>query len=210
MQVLVTQLRNTSAGEPKPPTPLDRARTAFAAAGRALQEISRKLEDSPAASCPQGQYLSTWKYIHRKGALLQTTLTLAWVQDDMFRLAMIGDGGVLWRDTRASPAATPAEEMLAQADLSTNEVNVLGPRSPAPEAFDLWLEKPWHGHRVCALYSDGIGRGVEKAGLNLLQGITALPGAPSDNPARSFIRQIVEANHPAFDDNLTLALLRRD
>ena len=132
------------------------------------------------------------------------------MQDDVFRLAMIGDGGVLWRDTRANPAATPEDEVLAQADLGTNEVNVLGPRSPAPETFDLWLEKPWQGPLICALYSDGIGRGVEKGGLNLLRDITALPAAPDGNPARSFIRQIVEANHPAFDDNLTLALLQRD
>ena len=77
-------------------------------------------------------------------------------------------------------------------------------------ACDLWIEKPWIGHLISAIYSDGIGRGMEKAGRNLLQDITALPGTPADNPARFFIRQIVEANQPVFDDNLTLALLRRD
>ena len=210
MQVLIENLRKPSATGANPPPPFDQARTAFTAAGHALQEMARKLENSPEASCPQGQYLSTWKYIHRKGALLQTTLTLAWVQHDMFRLAMIGDGGVLWRATGVISTAAPVDEMLAKADLNTNEVNVLGPRSPAPKTFDLWFEKPWLGHLVCALYSDGIGRGVEKAGLNLLQCLSAQPNPPDGNPARSFIRQIVEANHPSFDDNLTLALLRRD
>jgi hypothetical protein len=183
------------------------AQTAFAAAGHALQEVAQKLEAKPEDSCPLGQYLSTWKYILRKGSLLQTTLTLAWLQDGDFHLAMIGDGGVLWRDPCVGAAA---DEVLAEADLSTNEVHVLGPRTPEPAAFDLWLERPWTGSLVCALSSDGVGRGAQKTNLGLLNRLAELQAQGIANPAQEFLRQIVQAGDPAFDDNLTLALLRRE
>jgi hypothetical protein len=188
--------------------PSDIARNAFAAAGRALQEVAQQLEVRPEASCPPGQFLSTWKYILRKGVLLQTTLTLAWLQKGLFRLAMVGDGGVLWRERRLD--STPQDEVLAEADLSTNEVHVLGPRTPEPGAFDLWMERPWTRSMVCAISSDGVGRGVQKAKLSLLNGLAELQAQDVANPAEAFIRQIVETGDPAFDDNLTLALLTRE
>ena len=64
--------------------------------GRLADELAR----DPEASCPEGQFLSTWKYILRKGGLFQTTLTLAWLDREYFRIAMVGDGGVLWRGYR--------------------------------------------------------------------------------------------------------------
>lgn len=208
LQALVERLRQTSAVAGAPGAAAGHASFAFAAAGRALQEVARELAAKPEASCPPGQFLSTWKYILRKGALLQTTLTLAWLQDGQFRLAMIGDGGVLWRD-RALGSAAP-DEVLAEADLSTNEVHALGPHGADPASFDLWVERPWAGSLVCAVCSDGVGRGAQKANLRLLDRLAEFQAQGSPNPAEAFIRQVVLAADPAFDDNLTLALLTRD
>jgi hypothetical protein len=190
------------------PSALDLVKNAFASAARALQEVTKGLEAKPEASCPPGQFLPTWKYILRKGVLLQTTLILAWLQDGQFRLAMIGDGGLLWRNRM--PGAAPVDEVLAEADLATNEVHVLGPRSPEPALFDLWVERPWSGSLTCAIYSDGVGRGIQKASVALLNRLTELQAQGCANPSREFIRQAAEARDPAFDDNLTLAFLRRD
>lgn len=206
LQTLVELLTRPPTTAPTPQSLSALAQTAFAAAGRALQEIAQKLEAKPEDSCPPGQFLSTWKYILRKGVLLQTTLTLAWVQDGRFRLAMVGDGGVQWR----AGGAAVADEVLAQADLSTNAVNVLGPRTPEAAAFDLWLDRPWSGPVLCALSSDGVGRGRQKTNLCLLERLAELQAQGHANPAQECLRQIVAAGDPAYDDNLTLAFLRRE
>jgi plasmid stabilization system protein ParE len=180
---------------------------AFTAAGRSLQEVAQAMADKPEESCPSGTFLSTWKYILRKGGLLQTTLTLAWVRDGRLRVAMLGDGGVLWRNNSAAPA--PVDEILAQADLNTNTVNALGPSTPAPLALDFWVERPCTNRMVCALFSDGVGRGAQVTHLRLLDRVAELQAQGSANPAQDCIRRMVQEGHPAFDDNLTLAILLR-
>ena len=160
---------------------VDHARHAFTAAGRSLQEVAQALEVKPEESCPAGTFLSTWKYILRKGVLLQTTLTLAWLRGGLFRVAMLGDGGLLWRERGAATEAV--DEVLAKADLSTNEVNALGPRTPDPPGLDFWVERPWMGRLVCALYSDGVGRGSQKANLNLLNRVSEFQAQGNTNPA---------------------------
>ena len=77
--------------------PKDLARYAFNEAGRRLGRLADELTREPEASCPPGQFVSTWKYILRKGALFQSTLTLAWLDSHFFRIAMVGDGGAVWR-----------------------------------------------------------------------------------------------------------------
>jgi hypothetical protein len=207
MQTLVRELTDPPTPERQGRSPVDKARLAFAAAGRSLQKVAQAQEAKPEESCPPGTFLSTWKYMLRKGVLLQTTLTLAWVRGGLFRVAMLGDGGVLWRDRGAAPA--PVDEVLAQADLSTNAVNALGPRTPEPSTLDCWVERPWTGQLVCALYSDGVGRGSQQVNLCLLDRVTELYAQGSANAALECIRQIVQEGHPAFDDNLTLAILGR-
>ena len=79
-----------------PPTP-GSCQIAFNEAGLTIGRLADELARDPEASCPEGQFLSTWKYILKKGGLFQTTLTLAWLDGDYFRIAMVGDGGALWR-----------------------------------------------------------------------------------------------------------------
>jgi len=97
--------------------PKDLAKYAFHQAGRCLGQLADELAQDPAASCPSGQFLSTWKYILRKGALLQSTLTLAWLDEHFLRVAMLGDGAASGgaiarrltyrgRKTRSWPSAT--------------------------------------------------------------------------------------------------------
>ncbi len=90
-------------------SPKERALSAFNEAGWALGELGDELSRDPEASCPEGQFVSTWKYILNKGGLFQTTLTLAWLDGvgqvanlpgpgqignlPHFHLAMVGDGG---------------------------------------------------------------------------------------------------------------------
>jgi Protein phosphatase 2C len=207
LETLVRELTDPPAAEGQVRSPVDEARRAFTAAGRSLQGVAQALEAKPEASCPPGTFLSTWKYILRKGVLLQTTLTLAWLRGGLFHIAMLGDGGVLWRDRGTAPAAM--DEVLAEADLSTNAVNALGPRTPEPSALDCWKERSWTGRLDCALYSDGVGRGSQQSNLRLLDQVSELQAQGSANPALECIRQIVQAGQPAFDDNLTLAILRR-
>ena len=71
------------------PGPADLARLAFNEAGESIGRLADGLAADPEASCPEGQFLSTWKYILRKGGLFQTTLTLAWLDRDCFRIAMV-------------------------------------------------------------------------------------------------------------------------
>ena len=73
---------------------------AFNEAGLTIGRLADELARDPEASCPDGQFVSTWKYILKKGGLFQTTLTLAWLDGDHFRIAMVGDGGALWRGYR--------------------------------------------------------------------------------------------------------------
>lgn len=86
-------LVDSSASEPR-----EAAQQAFDAAGAAIGRLADEWADDPQASCPSGQYLSTWKYMLRKGSLLQTTLTVAWLDAEYFRAAILGDAGLVWRD----------------------------------------------------------------------------------------------------------------
>ena len=47
-------------------------------------------------------------------------------------------------------------------------------------------------------------------GLSLLDRVTELQAQGHTNPAKTWIDQAVQEGHPAFDDNLTLAILRRE
>ncbi len=208
IQTLVQELTAPLTAEGVGPSAREQARRAFAAAGHSLQEVAQAMAAKPEESCPPGTFLSTWKYILRKGGLLQTTLTLAWQRGGLLRVAMLGDGGVLWRDNDAAPV--PVDEVLAQADLSTNTVNALGPGTPEPSALDFWLERPWTGRKVCALSSDGVGRGSQLTKLYPLDRVTELQCQGHTNPAKAWIDQVVQESHSAFDDNLTLAILRRE
>lgn len=202
-------LQAVSPGAQRPP-PGAQAVQAFAVAEGAIKKVSKRLAVNPEESCPRGQYRSTWRYILRKGALLQTTLMLAWVQNETIHVAMVGDGGLTLRSNIGGPGTEPRDKVLAEADLNTDEVHALGPCSPQPQTLDLWLAEPWDGARICALYTDGLGRGMQKADISLLNWVAELRAQGRENPAEQIIREVVRNGHPAFDDNLTLAILSKD
>jgi hypothetical protein len=183
-------------------SPKDLARFAFDEAGRSLGQIADELSREPETSCPPGQFVSTWKYILRKGVLFQSTLTLAWLDGHFFRVAMVGDGGAVWRSDHAT------DQVLAQCDLHQHQVCALGPADRNVREFDCWHEEELNGPFLCALHTDGIGRGLGTDPLALLDHLEELQTADAENPARRFIDRAIQQCPQAFNDNLTLAVLR--
>jgi hypothetical protein len=191
--------------------PKDLARYAFNEAGRRLGQLADDLTREPEASCPPGQFVSTWKYILRKGALFQSTLTLAWLDSHFFRIAMVGDGGAEWRGYQSpSHGQRAADHILAECDLNRHQVCALGPADRNVREFDCWHEEKLNGPFLCALHTDGVGRGVGGNQSVLLDKLEKLQAAGMENAARRFIEQAVEERPQDFDDNLTLAVIRAE
>jgi hypothetical protein len=191
--------------------PKDLARHAFHEAGRSLGRLAEDSIREPEASCPPGQFVSTWKYILKKGALFQSTLTLAWLDRDFLRIAMVGDGGALWRSYQAPSQGQPvADQVLAQCDLNRHQVCALGPADQSVREFDCWHEQKLNGPFLCALHTDGVGRGLGSNPKALLDELEELQAAGVENAARRFIEQAVEERPRDFEDNLTLAVIRAE
>jgi hypothetical protein len=213
--------------------PQDLARYAFNEAGGSLGRLADELAHEPEASCPPGQFVSTWKYILRKGVLFQSTLTLAWLDWNFLRVAMVGDGGAVWRSYHAPPYGQLARDcpnfrvsengtvpfvakaaphvndhVLAQCDLQQHQVCALGPADRNVREFDCWHEEELNGPFLCALHTDGVGRGMGANPMALLDQLEELQIAGVENTARRFIEQAVEERPRSFDDNLTLAVIR--
>ena len=191
--------------------PKDLARYAFNEAGRSLGRLADELTREPEASCPPGQFVSTWKYILRKGVLFQSTLTLAWLDQHFLRIAMVGDGGAVWRGYHApSHGQRAADHVLAECDLDRHQVCALGPADRNVREFDCWHEEKLNGPFLCALHTDGVGRGLGGNPMALLDELEELQAAGVENTARRFIEQAVEERPQDFDDNLTLAVIRAE
>ncbi len=191
--------------------PHDMARIAFNEAGLTIGQLADELARDPEASCPEGQFLSTWKYILKKGGLFQTTLTLAWLDADRFRMAMVGDGGALWRGYDGPREARQANDrILAACNLDSQQVYALGPADRCVREFDCWREEELHGPFLCALSTDGIGRGLGASPLTLLDELESLQAAGVENPAQRFIEQAIRQRPKDFDDNVTLAVIRAE
>jgi len=195
----------------KAAAPTDLAKLAFNEAGLTIGRLADELANDPEASCPEGQFLSTWKYILKKGGLFQTTLTLAWLDSDRFRVAMVGDGGLLWRSYRG-PRGVPqtTDRVLASCDLDSQQVFALGPTSRCVRDFDCWHDEKLNGPFLCALSTDGIGRGHGVSPLTLLDELEGLQAAGEANPAERFIEHAIRQRPKDFDDNLTLAFIRAE
>jgi serine/threonine protein phosphatase PrpC len=183
-------------------TPHELATFAFNEAGGAIARLAEKFCRDPEESCPEGQFLSTWKYILKKGGLLQTTLTLAWIDANHFNLAIIGDGGALWRDSKSG------DRVLAACNLESQQVHALGPADPMVHDFDVWRQEPIDGPFLCALMTDGVGRGIGQQPFKLLDELDAYQTSSVENGAREFIARSIRDRPKDFDDNLTLAVIR--
>jgi len=183
----------------------------FNEAGSAVGQLADELARDPQASCPPGQFLSTWKYILKKGALFQTTLTLAWLDREYLRIAMVGDGGSLWRAYHKSLLRRRSvDRVLAECDLSNHHVCALGPADRRVQEFDCWQEEKLNGPFLCALHTDGVGRGLGSTPLALLDELEKLQAGGAENTARQFIGQVIEQRPQDFADNLTLAVIRAE
>ena len=76
--------------------------------------------------------------------------------------------------------------------------------------FDCWHEEKLNGPFLCALHTDGVGRGLGGNPMALLDELEELQAAGVENTARRFIEQAVEERPQDFDDNLTLAVIRAE
>lgn len=186
-----------------PASPRATFEAAIATAVLALKNLVAELARDPQASCPPGQFLSTWKFMLNRGKLLQTTLTLVWLQGDWLRVAIIGDGGFMWRTYDP-----PATEVPAQCDLGTQEVNALGAAAEDSLPLDHYFERRFSRPFLAALFTDGVGRGLGTAPTSLLDTLE-FPALPSEsNPAQEYLKEAIVRNPRAFEDNLTLAVIR--
>ena len=191
-------------------SPQDLARYAFDEAGRSLGRLADELTCDPTSSCPPGQFVSTWKYILRKGVLFQSTLTLAWLDRHFFHVAMVGDGGCVWRSYRARADGQPTEDrVLAQCDLDRHTVSAIGPADRNVREFDCWREEEAAGPFLCAAAHRrrGTRAGPQPGGAARRTGKNWNPQG-AENASRLFIRRAVEQRPRSFDDNLTLAVIR--
>jgi hypothetical protein len=190
-------------------SPRDQAKRAFDEAGWSLGQLADELARDPEASCPPGQFLSTWKYILRKGVFFQSTLTLAWLDESFFRVAMVGDSGAVWRNYRAPSDSQQGEDrVLAECDLNRHQVCALGPADREVREFDCWREERLNGPFLCAIHTDGVGRGLQGNSTALLDQLEEFRAAGVENEAGRFIERAVEERPQKFDDNLTLAVIR--
>jgi hypothetical protein len=191
--------------------PKELARFAFDEAGQSLGRIADGLANDPEASCPPGQFISTWKYILRKGGLFQSTLTLAWLDDRFFRIAVVGDGGAVWRSYRSSAGSPRADDrLLAKCDPDEHHVAALGPADRTVHQFDCWREEKLDGPFLGALHTDGVGRGLGDSPLALLDRLDELQTENEENVARRFIDLAIDEQPEQFEDNLTLAVIRSE
>jgi len=76
--------------------------------------------------------------------------------------------------------------------------------------FDCWREEQLDGPFLCALATDGIGRGLGTRPLALLDELEGLQAAGVENSARRFIEHAIRERPKDFDDNVTLAVLRAE
>jgi len=70
--------------------------------------------------------------------------------------------------------------------------------------FDCWHEQELNGPFLCALHTDGIGRGMGDNPIALLDELEELQTAGDGNTSRQFIKRAIQARPQDFDDNLTL------
>jgi len=79
----------------------DLARQVFSAIGQALVQFYEEVAREADKYRPEGFFPSTWRYVLRRKALLETTTSLLWVAGGRVYVAVLGDGGLLWRSRLA-------------------------------------------------------------------------------------------------------------
>lgn len=183
------------------------AEQAFLAATEAITEIAREVLRDQDRLRPPGEFDATWAYRLRKGRLLQTTLLLVWLDRNTFRIASVGDAGVVWR-AYGSGIAPPQDHIVAHCDLDTCLVNALGPFNPRSLSLDYWCELPRNEHILCVFYTDGIGRALGSDPTSILEDMDVLLNRPDNFPPQTYIERALADRPEIHDDNVSLAFIR--
>ncbi len=174
------------------------SRRSLDAAGDAIGGLFEELTADPERFRPQGEFSSTWKYTLREGLLLQTTLSLAWMEAGVLNLVIVGDGGA----ALFGFGDEEAPRFLGGASAQTQRVHALGPLNRHVSAFDYGGRVDVEGTGLIALFTDGIARGIGADGAPLMR------SAPMASPtSRDIIARLINERPREFEDNLTLALI---
>lgn len=186
------------------------AKPALDAAGAAIGRLADDMAFDPQASCPTGEYASTWRYILRTERLLQTTLTLFWLTEDAARLAIFGDSGASWRDYGSAECST--DRVLAACDLSTQQVQAIGPgrREIAVNELDHCDRIPIRAGSpfMCAIHTDGLGRIMGINGLSVLHELDSRRASSGSNEAQNLLAYWKQCCPKGHEDNLSLLVIR--
>ena len=185
-----------------------KARDAANAAGDAIGRVVDVITQNPEQYQPEGLFASTWKYMLREGLLLQTTLTLAWLEQDKCHLAIVGDGGaaVQFRDGRQRDRL-----VLAAPNTETSRVHAIGPGNRHVDDFDVWETLAANELSLLAIYTDGVGLGIGPDASLLFDQLEERRDISQEpNVAERLIQEWIRTRAGDFDDNLSLAIVSWD
>ena len=144
----------------------------------------------------------------REGLLLQTTLTLAWLEQDKCHLAIVGDGGAAVQ-FRERPQHDRV--VLAAPSAETSRVHAIGPGNRHIDDFDVWQTLDANELSLLAIYTDGVGLGIgTDAGLLFDQLEERRDISEEPNVAKRLIQEWIRTRAGDFDDNLSLAIVTWD
>jgi hypothetical protein len=180
----------------------NKARAAIDAAGDAIGVVADTIAAAGEIYRPAAEFSSTWRYTLREGLLLQTTLTLAWLEHGVLNLAMIGDGGAAVEEFGETDRRI---KVLAQPDPSTNRVHALGAHNRRVSELDGWQQTSAAPLRTVAFYTDGIARALDTRVGQLFESLQDAR-RKDGNSAESLIKTWLTTREAEFDDNLSLAV----
>lgn len=184
----------------------DRTERAVAAANDAIAGIVDRIRDTSDTFRPDDEFESTWEFRLDEGLLLQTTLTLLWVEGGRLFVGMVGDGGAVYSSERNE--AGSKRVMSVNGDLNeSQQVNALGPHVRGAVPLDCYTELDIALIRDVAVFTDGITRGFENLEclLELITQTNAESGETS--VAKRVVDGLLETRPEDFQDNLSLCWL---
>lgn len=179
-----------------------RACSAMDAAGDALVSVAQQIVAGGDQWRPPEEFPATWRKRIERGRLLQTTLTLAWLEGDLLHLAMVGDGGGA---VRLRCDGEVEDRLLAGGEQQTSYVHALGPGNQQVEELDHWEQCELEPGATAAMYTDGIRAAVGGCPKPLLDRVTELlRGNPEGNVAELVVKELAASGREELRDNLTL------
>jgi len=186
----------------------EKARAAVDAAGDAIGAVADMIGEEPSRYKPEDVFDSMWSYVLRRGLLLQTTLSLVWLEGGVCHIGMVGDAGAA---IEVGPGEVGGRKVLAGPDLKTSRVHAIGPNNRRVERLDCWQQIDSEDVSLLALYTDGVGRGIGPNAGRLFHSFERMGSrAAHGNPAKRLIQDWIRTRGQDFEDNLSLAIVRWD